>query len=112
LPNPSLHKISFVRGSPPPLIIPARTGEKTFRIRVLEDGHEFRLSIEDLYRHCYIIGQRGSGKTTFIKLLVHRLRELRDATIVVIDPHGDMARELAEEIPESLYLHLFRSPLA
>jgi len=29
---------------------------------------------------------------------------------VVIDPHGDMARELAEEIPESLYLHPIKSP--
>ncbi|MEM4914048.1 MAG: ATP-binding protein, partial [Desulfurococcaceae archaeon] len=110
LPDPSLHKIGFVRGSPLPLVIPERTGEKSFRIGVLEDGREFRLSIEDLYRHTYIIGQTGSGKTSFIKLLVHRLRELGEASIVVVDPHGDMARELAEEIPESVYLHPIRSP--
>ena len=29
---------------------------------------------------------------------------------MVIGPHGDMARELAEEIPESLYLHPIKSP--
>jgi len=110
LPDPSLHRIGFVRGSPLPLLVPVRTGEKTFRIGVLEDGREFRLSIEDLYRHCYVIGQTGSGKTTFIKLMVHRLRELGEAAIVVIDPHGDMARELAEEIPEALYLHPIKSP--
>jgi DNA helicase HerA-like ATPase/DNA-binding MarR family transcriptional regulator len=110
LPDPSLHRIGFVRGSPLPLVIPVRTGEKTFRIGVLEDGRELRLSVEDLYRHCYVIGQTGSGKTSFIKMLVHRLRELRDASIIVIDPHGDMARELAEEIPEALYLHPIRSP--
>jgi type IV secretory pathway VirB4 component len=57
-----------------------------------------------------VIGQTGSGKTSFIKMLVRRLRELGDASIVVIDPHGDMARELAEEIPEALYLHPIRSP--
>jgi hypothetical protein len=108
--DPSLHRIGFVRGSPLPLVIPARIGEKTFRIGVLEDGREFRLSLEDLYRHCYVIGQTGSGKTSFIKMLVHRLRELGDASIVVIDPHGDMARELAEEIPGSLYLHPIKSP--
>lgn len=110
LPDPSLHKISFVRGSPLPLVTPVRTGEKTFRIGVLDDGREFRLSLEDLYRHCYVIDQTGSGKTSFIKMLIHRLRELRDASIIIIDPHGDMARELAEEIPESIYLHPFRSP--
>jgi len=110
LPDPSLHRIGFVRGSPLPLVIPARSGEKAFRIGVLEDGREFKFSLEDLYRHTYIIGQTGSGKTSFIKLLVHRLRELKDASIIIIDPHGDMAKELAEEIPESLYLHPFRSP--
>ncbi|MEM2288939.1 MAG: ATP-binding protein, partial [Sulfolobales archaeon] len=109
LPDPSLHRISFVRGSPLPLIVPERSGE-SFRIGTLEDGREFRLSIEDLYRHTYIIGQTGSGKTTFIKLLIHRLRELGEASIVVVDPHGDMARELAEEIPEALYLHPIKSP--
>jgi type IV secretory pathway VirB4 component len=35
-----------------------------------------------------VIGQRGSGKTTLIKMLVHNLRELEDASIIVIDPHG------------------------
>ncbi|MEM3948958.1 MAG: DUF87 domain-containing protein, partial [Zestosphaera sp.] len=63
-----------------------------------------------MFRHAYVIGQTGSGKTSFMKLLVHRLRELKDASIVVVDPHGDMARELAEEIPEALYLHSIRSP--
>jgi hypothetical protein len=109
LPDPSLHRIGFVRGSPLPLVIPVRTGEKTFRIGVLEDGREFRLSLEDLHRYCYVIGQTGSSKTSFIKMLVHRLRELGDASIIVIDPHGDMARELAEEIPESLYLYPFKN---
>jgi DNA helicase HerA-like ATPase len=110
LPDPSLHRIGFARGSPLPMVIPVRSGEKTFRIGVLEDGREFRLSLEDLYRHCYVIGQTGSGKTTFIKMLVHRLRELGNAAIVVVDPHGDMALELAEEIPEALYLHPIKSP--
>jgi DNA helicase HerA-like ATPase len=110
MPDPSLHKIGFVRGYPLPLLIPQRVGETSFRIGVLEDGREFRLSVEDLYRHAYVIGQTGSGKTTFLKLLVHRLKELRNVAIIVIDPHGDMAKELAEEIPEALYLHPIRSP--
>jgi len=46
-----------------------------------------------------VIGQTGSGKTTFIKMLVYRLRELGKASITVIDPHGDMALELAKGDP-------------
>ena len=110
LPDPSLHRVGFARGYPLPAVVPTRTGEGTFRVGVLEDGREFRLSIEDLYRHCYVIGQTGSGKTSFIKMLVHRLRELGDAAMVVIDPHGDMALELAKETPGSLYLHPIKSP--
>jgi hypothetical protein len=94
IPDPSLRRIGFIRDSPLLLVIPVRTGGKTFRIGVLEDDREFRLSLEDLYRHCYMIGQTGSGKTGFIKMLVHRLRNLGDASIMVIDPHGDIAREL------------------
>ncbi|MEM2579180.1 MAG: ATP-binding protein [Desulfurococcaceae archaeon] len=109
LPDPSLHRVGFVRSSLLPLTIPERGG-RSFRIGVLEDGREFKLSIDDLYRHTYVIGQTGSGKTSFIKLLVHKLMVLREASVVVIDPHGDMARELAEEVPEALYLHPIKSP--
>lgn len=112
LPSPSLHKVGFTRESLLPAVSPNRGGLKTFRIGVLEDGSEFRVSVDDLYRHAYVIGQTGSGKTTLLKLLTHRLAELGGASLVVIDPHGDMARELAEEISESAYLHPIKSPFA
>jgi DNA helicase HerA-like ATPase len=108
-PDPSIHRIGFVRGYPLPMLAPNRAGERSFRIGVLDDGREYRLSVEDLYRHVYIIGQTGSGKTSLLKLLVHMLRRAGGSSIIVIDPHGDMSKELAEEIPESIYLHPFRS---
>ncbi|MEM4592360.1 MAG: DUF87 domain-containing protein [Ignisphaera sp.] len=104
LPDPSLHRISFVRGSPLPLIVPERSGEKSFRIGTLEDGREFRLSVEDMFRHVYVIGQTGSGKTSFIKLLVHRLREIGEASIVVVDP---MAIWLKSLLKRYLRLSIF-----
>lgn len=112
LPNPSLHKVGFTRESLLPAVSPSRRGLKTFRIGVLEDGSEFRIGVDDLYRHAYVVGQTGSGKTTLLKLLTHRLAELGSASLVVIDPHGDMARELAEEISRSTYLHPIKSPFA
>jgi DNA helicase HerA-like ATPase len=110
LPDPSLHKVEFTREFPLPPVPPRRVSPRSFRIGSLEDGSEFRLDVEDLRRHAYLIGQTGSGKTSLLKLLVHRLAELGDVALVVIDPHGDMARELAEEIPESTYLHPIKSP--
>lgn len=110
LPDPSLHKVEFTREFPLPSVPPRRGSSRSFRIGSLEDGSEFRLDVEDLCRHAYLIGQTGSGKTTLLKLLTHKLAELGDVALVVIDPHGDMARELAEEIPESTYLHPIKSP--
>ncbi|MEO3993836.1 MAG: DUF87 domain-containing protein [Desulfurococcaceae archaeon TW002] len=112
LPNPSLHKVGFSTEQKLPTITPNREGSNTFRIGVLEDGTEFRLGVDDLYRHAYVVGQTGSGKTTLLKLLTHKLAEFGGVSLVVIDPHGDMAAELAEEIPESTYLHPIKSPFA
>ncbi|MGC8678319.1 MAG: ATP-binding protein [Fervidicoccaceae archaeon] len=112
LPDPSLHRISFVRGSPLPSLIPMRMGKGSFRIGKLEDGREFRLSVEDLYRHAYLIGQTGSGKTTFLKLLVHRIHEIGEASVIVIDPHGDMTVELKREIPHAKFFHPTRAPFS
>ena len=67
--DPSIRKIGFVRGYSLPLLVSQRTGEASFRIGVLEDGREFRLSIEDLYRHVYTISQTGSGKRPSLKCL-------------------------------------------
>ncbi|MEM3535763.1 MAG: ATP-binding protein [Fervidicoccaceae archaeon] len=110
LPDPSIYRIDFSRGSPLPLLSAERVGKRAFRIGLLENGKEFRLSVEDLYRHTYIIGRTGSGKTSFMKLLVHRMNDLGDLSLIVVDPHGDMAKELAEEAANSKYFHPINSP--
>jgi len=112
LPDPSLHRVGFTRGSPLPDTPPARSGPGSFRIGVTLSGREVRLGVWDLERHVYVVGQTGSGKTSFLKLLVHRLREVGGVAVVVIDPHGDMALELSREIPGVVLLDPVKSPFS
>lgn len=46
--------------------------------------------------HMYILGATRSGKTELIKLIWIRLFLKQDASVVVYDPHGDLALQLAK----------------
>ncbi|TAH32852.1 DUF87 domain-containing protein [Candidatus Saccharibacteria bacterium] len=51
-------------------------------------------------RHMFVVGGTGSGKTTMLKYqLVQDIRNGKG--LAVIDPHGDLAEELLEYIPEA-----------
>jgi len=55
-----------------------------------------RISESDRRRHTYVIGRSGSGKSELLKILVHSyLRKQNNCTLVVLDPHGDFAEEVA-----------------
>jgi hypothetical protein len=106
-PDPSRYPVEFARGSPlPELLMP----EGDIRVGVTPAGKVVSFSVEHLKRHVYVVGQTGTGKTSFLKLLVHRLAERGDSAVIVVDPHGDMALELARELPGSLFLDPIRSP--
>lgn len=50
----------------------------------------------DRRRHTYLIGATGTGKSETIKALVHHyLRSNDSSALVVIDPHGKLAQEIA-----------------
>ena len=68
------------------------------------------ISLDDLYRHQYLLGSTGSGKSTLITKIV--LDAFRQGLCTwVIDPHGDLAYDIVESVyPEDLgkiYLFLF-----
>jgi len=98
LPDPSTASVDFVRGVELPRLAPERIGPDTIRLGLLEDGREFRLSLRDLYRHAYIIGMTGSGKSTLLWNMALRLRATGGATVVVIDPHGDLELDILSSI--------------
>jgi energy-coupling factor transporter ATP-binding protein EcfA2 len=62
--------------------------------KALHTPINLRLAEEDRRQHTYVVGTTGSGKTELLKLLVRRTVENNQA-IVVIDPHGDMAAQIA-----------------
>lgn len=58
-----------------------------------------RLSLEDRQRHMYVVGQTGTGKSTFLENLA--LQDmLSGGGFCFIDPHGDTAEKLLAMVPK------------
>lgn len=54
------------------------------------------LAEDDRRKHTYISGGSGSGKTEAIKVLIHHYLTKNPSTaIIVLDPHGDLAEQVA-----------------
>jgi len=112
MPDPKVHPVEFAAERRLPTRVTVKKTDDSFPIGETPDGAEVFLTPKMLERHLYVIGQSGSGKTTFLKTLVHGLAEQRPGAIIVIDPHGDFAEEIAREIPDAVYLHPIDSPFA
>ncbi|MGH7960406.1 MAG: type IV secretory system conjugative DNA transfer family protein, partial [Candidatus Binatia bacterium] len=57
-----------------------------------------RIGRDDRRRHVYLMGQTGTGKTTLLQTMI--LDDMRaGAGLCVIDPHGDLFRELLGQVP-------------
>lgn len=57
------------------------------------------LTAEERERHTFIVGGTGNGKTTLMKYAIIQ-DILSGKGVAVLDPHGDLAKELLEYIPE------------
>ncbi|MCX8015142.1 MAG: DUF87 domain-containing protein, partial [candidate division WOR-3 bacterium] len=59
-----------------------------------------RITPTDRSRHLYVVGQTGTGKTTLLKTMI--LDDIRSGNgLCVIDPHGDLFKEILGKIPEN-----------
>lgn len=59
---------------------------------------EVFLSKEDRVRHCYVIGQTGTGKTTILKSMA--IQDIKNGNgICFIDPHGNDIEDILANIP-------------
>ncbi len=59
---------------------------------------EVRLKLEDRFRHFYVIGQTGTGKSSIFQSMIRQ--DFRNGEwVVVIDPHGDLTRDVMPFIP-------------
>lgn len=63
----------------------------------LEHQLEMKLPRDAMNRNIHILGMTGQGKSNLLKLMLHGLiLEDRKQSIVLVDPHGDLASEVRD----------------
>lgn len=69
-------------------------GHNTFR----GETREVKIANEDRFRHFYVIGQTGTGKSSMLKLMI-RQDLYAGKGLCVIDPHGELVHDILPMIP-------------
>lgn len=70
-------------------------GETNYR----NQRKRFGIKDYDRQRHVYVVGQTGMGKSTLLlNMLVQDIR--RGKGVALIDPHGDLAEQLLDYVPQ------------
>ncbi|MCD5385203.1 type IV secretion system DNA-binding domain-containing protein [Candidatus Gracilibacteria bacterium] len=59
---------------------------------------EIRIKNEDRFRHFYVIGQTGTGKSSIMQVMARQDFKNGEGACI-IDPHGDLARDVLPFIP-------------
>ncbi|MFN7088346.1 MAG: helicase HerA domain-containing protein, partial [Candidatus Paceibacteria bacterium] len=98
-PNTIVPRIKFLKAKPaePPPDLPKEgviLGINKYR----GQEREVRIQTEDRRRHLYVIGQTGTGKTTFLGNLIKQ-DIWNGEGVGVIDPHGDLIENILGNIP-------------
>jgi len=70
-------------------------GETNFQ----NERTKFGIKNDDRRRHLYIIGKSGTGKSKLLELLIKSDLEAGRG-VIVLDPHGDLAKEVLNMVPE------------
>ena len=83
--------------APPPANIPKEgilLGHNIYRGEKIE----IRMKREDRFRHFYVIGQTGTGKSSVLQVMIRQ--DLRNGDgLCVIDPHGSLIEDVLPFIP-------------
>lgn len=83
--------------APAPANIPKEgllLGHNTYR----GETREIRMKREDRFRHFYVIGQTGTGKSSVMQVMIRQ--DLRNGDgLAVIDPHGSLIEDILPFIP-------------
>jgi len=61
---------------------------------------EIRMKNEDRFRHFYVIGQTGTGKSSILQVMIRQ--DLKNGNgLCVIDPHGSLIEDILPFVPRS-----------
>lgn len=88
LKNPELMKLALSNNSQNPILDP------------FDESFERILPIEDRYKHTYITGKTGSGKSELLKTLIYRDIQRDDSTVILLDIHGDLAKDVTRLVKD------------
>ncbi|MCL6090054.1 MAG: DUF87 domain-containing protein [Candidatus Thermoplasmatota archaeon] len=64
-------------------------------------GKSLFLCLGRLERHLLVIGKTGSGKSNFLKVLIKGIISADMGSVFLLDPHGNLARDMACSLPEN-----------
>src|SRR3989344_5821036 len=100
LPTTAAPRVKLLKAKPaePPADLPKEgiiLGKNIYR----GQEKEIRMQRDDRRRHLYIIGQTGTGKTSFLGNLIKQ-DIWNSEGVCVIDPHGDLIEDVLESIPK------------
>ena len=58
-------------------------------------GLAYTIPYKEMRTHGYIVSKTRAGKSELMKVIIHKLQELRQQdSIILIDPHGDLCQEV------------------
>lgn len=83
--------------APPPPNIPKEgilLGHNIYR----GEKQEIRMKREDRFRHFYVIGQTGTGKSSILQVMIRQDLKNGDG-LAIIDPHGSLIEDVLPFIP-------------
>lgn len=93
-------KVSGAKEVPLPTALPStgplQLGEAAYRG---DRKPVYMASVDDRRRHVYIIGQTGTGKSQFLREMIHQDIEAGNG-VGVIDPHGDLIEDTLSNVPK------------
>ncbi len=100
--SPSLDSV-ISRDRPPPVELPDPRRTKDVSLLGVTTARnrwrKFGIGNEDRFRHVYVIGKTGVGKSTLLRRQVVSDIE-QNRGVAVIEPHGDLIEEVLSSIPK------------
>lgn len=96
---------SVFKKLPYPTNLPTQKNSSKEELTLLGKTHyrgediSFGIKKEDKFRHMYIVGKTGTGKSTFISNMVKSDIQ-NNQWVCLLDPHGDLIDTVLEHIPQ------------
>ncbi|MCT7508607.1 type IV secretory system conjugative DNA transfer family protein [Aliarcobacter cryaerophilus] len=86
--NPELMQFALSNNKDKPILDP------------FHESFETILPKEDRYKHTYVTGITGSGKSELLKTLIYADIQRDDSSVILLDIHGDLAQSVAKLVED------------